>query len=155
MTTDALPYEHWIDEALRVVIRRALAHVAEHGLPGNHHFYLTFRTDADGVVLSPRLRAQHKDEMTIVLQHQFWDPVVEEDAVSITLKFGGRKERLRVPFQALTAFADPSVNFGLQFRPAGTETGPELDDSPPAEAEPPEAARGPGEVIALDTFRKK
>ncbi|TVR83399.1 MAG: hypothetical protein EA405_04530 [Rhodospirillales bacterium] len=155
MTTDALPYEHWIDEALRVVIRRALAHMAEHGLPGTHHFYLTFRTDAEGVVLSPRLRAQHKEEMTVVIQHQFWDPVVDDEALSITLKFGGRKERLRMPFAALTAFADPSVNFGLQFRkPASDEPTADEASLPPPDA-PAEADRGSGEVIALDTFRKK
>ena len=159
MSTSALPYQEWIDRALRDVIRQALRHAREFGLPQQHHFYITFRTGADGVEVSPRLKAQHPEEMTIVLQHQFWDLVVDEDAFSVTLKFGGKRDRLRVPFQAMTAFADPAVNFGLQFKqtpaagdvrtPDGGET--EAADGP-ADAD---GAREPASVIPLDTFRKK
>ncbi|MGZ9112588.1 MAG: SspB family protein [Rhodoplanes sp.] len=159
MSTSALPYQEWIDQALRDVIRQALLYAREFGLPLQHHFYITFRTDADGVEVSPRLKAQHPDEMTIVLQHQFWDLVVDEDAFFVTLKFGGKRDRLRVPFQAMTAFADPAVNFGLQFK----QTPADDDAKTPDEGEK-EAADGPaktdgarnhGSVIPLDTFRKK
>ena len=159
MSTSALPYQEWIDQALRDVIRRALLYAHEFGLPQQHHFYITFRTGADGVEVSPRLKAQHPEEMTIVLQHQFWDLVVEEDAFSVTLKFGGKRDRLRVPFQAMTAFADPAVNFGLQFKqvsaagePGSPEPGEKEAAEGPAEAE---GTREAASVIPLDTFRKK
>jgi uncharacterized protein len=162
MSTSALPYQQWIDQALREVIRQALLHAGEFGLPEQHHFYITFRTDAEGVEVSPRVRAQHAEEMTIVLQHQFWNLVVDEDAFSVTLKFGGKRDRLRVPFQAMTAFADPGVNFALQFKhlPAAgaegeDETGEAPEDGEAAATEPAEDARGSGSVIPLDTFRKK
>ena len=159
MSMSALPYQEWIDQALRDVIRQALLYARESGLPLQHHFYITFRTGADGVEVSPRLKAQHPEEMTIVLQHQFWDLVVDKDAFAVTLKFGGKRDRLRVPFQALTAFADPAVNFGLQFK----QTPATGDAKTPDEGEK-EAADGPagadgarelGAVIPLDIFRKK
>jgi uncharacterized protein len=158
MTTSEIPYDRWLEEALRGVVRRALMHTAEYGLPGVHHFYLTFVTTAEGVELSPELRAKYPEEMTIVLQHQFWDLSVEEDRVSVTLKFRGRPSRLVVPFAAVTAFGDPSVSFGLQLKTiavdtpaagAGTET---AGDRTPAQ---PASEPGTGQVIALDTFRKK
>jgi hypothetical protein len=157
MSTSPLPYQEWIDQALRDVVRRALRHTREFGLPLQHHFYITFRTQAEGVEVSPRLKAQHPEEMTIVLQHQFWDLDVDEDAFSVTLKFGGKRDRLRVPFQAMTGFADPAINFGLQFKqtPAADEAGtPDEDkkEDAPGEAE---GAQKPGSVIPLDTFRKK
>ena len=158
MSTSALPYQQWIDQALREVIRQALRHAGEFGLPEQHHFYITFRTGAEGVEVSPRLRAQHADDMTIVLQHQFWDLVVDEDAFSVTLKFGGKRDRLRVPFQALTGFADPAVNFALQFKQppaAGDEAGQPPEDGQQAATEPAEGGRESGSVIPLDTFRKK
>ena len=96
-----------------------LQHTAEHGLSGGHHFYLTFTTGADGVELAPDLRAKYPDEMTIVLQHQFWDLTVENDRFGVTLKFRGQPARIVIPFAAISAFGDPSVNFGLQLKTIG------------------------------------
>ena len=159
MSTSALPYQEWIDQALRDVIRQALRYARDFGLPLQHHFYITFRTDADGVEVSPRLKAQHPEEMTIVLQHQFWDLVVEEDAFFVTLKFGGKRDRLCVPFQAMTAFADPAINFGLQFKQApAADDGEPPDESEKEAAEDPaktDGAHEPAAVIPLDTFLKK
>jgi hypothetical protein len=169
MDDKSLPYDLWIEEALRDVVRRALGHAAEHGLPGSHHFYVTFRTDAPGVEMSPRLRAQYPEAMTIVLQHQFWDLVVDGKVFSITLKFRGKPERLTIPLSAVTGFADPVVNFGLQLKVApaagdeetaaadGTAATPPADGSEPGKAGDAATgdARGSGEVIALDVFRKK
>lgn len=163
MSTSPLPYQEWIDQALRDVVRRALRHACEFGLPLQHHFYITFRTGAEGVEVSPRLKAQHPEEMTIVLQHQFWDLDVDEDAFSVTLKFGGKPDRLRVPFQAMTAFADPAIQFAINFEhkfkhtPAAGEAktpdeGKEEAADAPAEAE---GAHKSGSVISLDIFRKK
>lgn len=158
MSTSALPYQQWIDQALREVIRQALLHAGTFGLPEQHHFYITFRTSAEGVEVSSRVRAQHTEEMTIVLQHQFWDLVVDEDAFSVTLKFGGKRDRLRVPFQAMTAFADPGVNFALQFKQmpaAGDEAEEAPEDEQATATEPAKDTRESGSVIPLDTFRKK
>ena len=116
MTMDPLRYDKWIEDALRGVIRRVLVQTAVEGLPGDHYFYITFRTKTDGVTLPGNLLAVHPDEMTIVLQHQFDDLVVDEDAFQVTLYFKGKGERLRVPLNAVTAFADPSVNFGLELK---------------------------------------
>ena len=151
MTTSELPYDRWLEDALRGVIRLALAHTAEYGLPGQHHFYLTFATGADGVEMSPELRARYPEEMTIVLQHQFWDLTVQDDLVAVTLKFHGRPSRLVIPLTAISAFGDPSVNFGLQLKTLSVEA-----DSEDGEAgEPAKREPGSGQVIALDTFRKK
>jgi len=158
MDEEPIRYDRWIEEALRGVIRRALDYVAEHGLPGEHHYYITFRTDADGVEAAPRLLEQHPDEMTIVLQHQFWDLGVDDEAFEVTLKFLGRRERLRVPLSAITAFADPSVNFGLQLKMVSTQPGSADAESDDTDAEGGRSDSGggeTGEVIALDTFRKK
>ena len=151
MTTSELPYDRWLEDALRGVIRLALAHTAEYGLPGQHHFYLTFATGADGVEMSPELRARYPEEMTIVLQHQFWDLTVQDDLVAVTLKFHGRPSRLVIPLTAISAFGDPSVNFGLQLKTLSVEADAEDGEAgEPAKQEP-----GSGQVIALDTFRKK
>lgn len=161
MSTSALPYQLWIDQALREVIRQALRHAEQFGLPGQHHFYITFQTGAEGVEVSSRLRAQHGDEMTIVLQHQFWDLAVDEEAFSVTLKFSGKRDRLRVPFQAMTAFADPAVNFALQFKSAAAaseqseQAEPATDRNDTMDGQPAEGHRETGSVIPLDTFRKK
>ncbi len=160
---DPLRYDKWIEDALRGVVRRALSFVAREGLPGEHHFYITFRTSADGVVLPDHLRAQHPEEMTIVLQHQFWDLEVERTRFSVSLKFKGQTERLTVPLTAITAFADPAVNFGLQLKMVPVpEAGEAVDaalweeedaaEEDEADAAEPEKS---GEIIALDTFRKK
>lgn len=180
MNDSPLRYDVWIEEALRNVIRRALAHVADEGLPGDHHFYVTFLTTEPGVVLSDPLRAAHPEEMSIVLQHRFWDLEVGEDVFSVTLTFSGKPERLRIPFDAVTAFADPSVNFGLQLKMVQSgdfDEEPQWESEPDQELEPPEDGAAPvprdgdvaqeskdgpgketrksGEVITLDAFRKK
>lgn len=145
-----LRYDKMVEDALRGVVRQSLAQVAKNGFPGNHHFYVTFRTAAPGVVLPEHLRAQYPEEMTIVLQHQFWGLEVDEDAFEVTLSFNKVHERLRVPFAALTGFVDPSVRFGLQFKGevlAGALSAP----GAPAE----EGGDRPGQVVALDAFRKK
>ena len=163
MESDPLLYDTWIEEALRSVIRRSLIYASENGLPGDHHFYLTFRTDDKtmGVEISSSLKAEHPEEMTIVLQHEFDELIVNEDAVWVTLQFNGRPERLRIPFHAMISFADPSVNFGLQLKMApqeeekhseahnaDTKKGGEKDYNSKTQ-------KGLGEVIALDAFRKK
>ena len=148
-----VPYQDMMERALRGVMRDALALVEEEGLPGNHHYYVSFLTRHQGVTIPDQLRARYPDEMTIVLQHQFWGLEIAEDAFSVTLSFGGRSERLTVPFEAVTAFVDPAVDFGLRFGPqpeeeeadrtvAGTEDGGE-----DADADSPT-------VVTLDKFRK-
>jgi uncharacterized protein len=161
-------------DALRGVLRRVLADAAEHGLPGEHHFFITFVSTADGVKLSPRLLAQYPEEMTVILQHQFWDLVVTEDRFEVGLSFGGIPERLVVPFNSIKSFFDPSVKFGLQFEPAdAADAAPEIPatnlplvpapsalpvPAPAAKAEAPVEPAKPGEgaeVVRLDRFRKK
>ena len=155
MMTSELPYDRWLEDALRGVIRRALAHTAEYGLPGAHHFYITFATEAEGVELPAALRAKYPEEMTVVLQHQFWDLAVQDDFVSVTLKFQGRPSRLVIPLPAITAFGDPSVNFGLRLKTVSAEDEQQDAESAPDSAEPVKQEPASGQVIALDTFRKK
>jgi uncharacterized protein len=112
---DHIRYDLLTQEALRGVIRGVLADAATNGLPGDHHFFITFDTNAEGVRISPRLKASYPQEMTIVLQHQFWDLVVDGEEFEVGLAFNGIPERLHVPFGAIKAFFDPSVQFGLQF----------------------------------------
>ena len=170
MATDHIRYDVLARDALRGVLRRVLTDAAAHGLPGEHHFFITFMSKAEGVKLSPRLLAQYPDEMTVILQHQFWDLEVSEDRFEVGLSFGGIPERLGVPFSAIKSFFDPSVQFGLQFEP--TEgAAPSLPASPaptalavpastPAQAgpeqneEPAKPSEG-AEVVRLDRFRKK
>ena len=152
-----LPYDHWAEEALRYVVVYALRHIARNGLPGEHHFYVSFRTDHRGVSIPPRLLAQYPHEMTIVLQHQFWDLSVDEAAFrfSVGLSFGGVPATLTVPFSALTGFADPHVQFGLRF--SIDEDGAANDSAAEAPEEPeatPEPAEEP-QVVSLDAFRKR
>ena len=171
MATDHIRYDVLARDALRGVLRRVLTDAAEHGLPGEHHFFITFLSTADGVKLSPRLLAQYPEEMTIILQHQFWDLVVTEDRFEVGLSFGGIPERLVVPFAAIKSFLDPSVQFGLQFEPsepaAETPTAklptvpapsalPVAAPEPAAEStdEPAKTSEG-AEVVRLDRFRKK
>jgi hypothetical protein len=115
MAVDHIRYDLLAQEALRGVLRTVLSDAAKNGLPGDHHFFVTFDTNAEGVRLSQRMRAQYPKEMTIVLQHVFWDLVVSEDAFEVGLSFGGVPERLSIPFAAVKGFVDPSVQFGLQF----------------------------------------
>ena len=156
MAQDLFDYPRMVQTALRNVMREALARIASEGLPGDHHFYVTFRTRAPGAIVPKSLLTKYPDEMTIVLQHQFRALEVGEDAFSVNLSFQSRSERLRIPFAAVTTFADPSVNFGLQF---------EVPTAPPAEVtalpaqvpppEPAEPARPAAEVVTLDKFRKR
>ena len=147
MADDALRYDVMVETALRGVVRQAVSLAAERGLPGDHHFYISFRTRSPGVKIAKRLRDQHPEEMTIVLQHQYWDLAVHDDTFSISLSFGGKRERLVIPFTAITAFVDPSVNFGLPFKPSQTQ-----DDIARAATEAP--AKSSGEVVRLDKFRR-
>ncbi|HLH94007.1 MAG TPA: ClpXP protease specificity-enhancing factor SspB [Xanthobacteraceae bacterium] len=133
MGVDHIRYDLLAQEALRGVLRTVLADAAKNGLPGDHHFFVTFDTRAEGVRLSQRMRAQYPEEMTIVLQHQFWDLTVGEDAFEVGLSFGGVPERLAVPFAAVKGFFDPSVEFGLQFEQvAASSTGEKSDAKPGA-----------------------
>ena len=129
-----LPYERWIEQALRHVVAQAIEHVAQHGLPGGHHFYITFRTGDPGVEVPQRVRAQYPQEMTIVLQHQFWDLNYDRgsETIHVGLSFGGVPAKLTIPLRAVVEFADPHIRYGLRFQ------------SPPAEqpAADPEAATG-------------
>ncbi|MFZ1924265.1 MAG: ClpXP protease specificity-enhancing factor SspB [Xanthobacteraceae bacterium] len=115
MPADHIRYDILAQQALRGVVRTVLADAATNGLPGEHHFKITFATAAPGVRLSERMRSQYPEAMTIVLQHQFWDMVVGDEAFEVGLSFGGVAERLVVPFEAITAFFDPAVQFGFQF----------------------------------------
>jgi uncharacterized protein len=112
-----LRYDRMVESALRAVVRAALNQAAEHGLPGDHHFYVTFRTAHPGVLLADHLRARYAGEMTIVIQYQYFGLEVGDDGFSVTLSFSGQHERLVIPYAAITTFADPSVNFALQFQP--------------------------------------
>jgi len=169
MATDHIRYDVLARDALRGVLRSVLTDAAEHGLPGEHHFFITFLSTAEGVKLSPRLLAQYPEEMTVILQHQFWDLKVSEDRFEVGLSFGGIPERLVVPFHSIKSFFDPSVQFGLQFEAADTEaerpaaTLPAIAPAPvppalaaPAENKDAPAKSGDGaEVVRLDRFRKK
>jgi uncharacterized protein len=121
MATDHIRYDLLAQEALRGVVQRVLADAAKNGLPGEHHFYVSFDTRAAGVRISPRLREKYPEEMTIVLQHQFWDLIVGEESFEVGLSFNGIPERLAVPFMAVKGFFDPSVQFALQFDVAAKE----------------------------------
>jgi hypothetical protein len=124
MSVDHIRYDLLTQQALRAVVRRVLSDVAKVGaLPGEHHFYVTFDTRAPGVKLSARMREQYPDEMTIVLQHQFWDLAVSDAQFEVALSFNGVSEKLQVPFEAIKGFFDPSVQFGLQFEPQAEGAG--------------------------------
>ncbi|MHA1537073.1 MAG: SspB family protein [Alphaproteobacteria bacterium] len=167
MTEDLLRYDQIVERALRGVVRTALEQIADHGLPGNHSLYITLRTDHADVVISDVLRAEHPQEMTIVLENQFWDLEVSEDHFSVTLSFNKKRERLTVPFIAVSAFADPTVQFGLKFEAAGDdEDAGQMADDGQGEGQPAgekgESAEDPSDpgdasdkVVALDAFRKK
>jgi len=176
---DLLRYDKMVEAALRGVVREALARTAANGLPGAHHFYITFKTGFDGVEMPASLRAQHPEDMTIVLEHQFWDLDVEENRFSVTLSFAGKPERLVIPFEAILSFADPAVKFGLQFQQVAAANEQPEGEPPAAEAptrlEKPRAAKADkadkraksgdkagdkspekgAEVVTLDQFRKK
>ena len=185
MTVDHIRYDLLAQEALRGVVRTVLADTARKGLPGDHHFYISFDTGAEGVQISSRMLAQYPKEMTIVLQHQFWDLVVSEGGFEVGLAFGGIPERLVIPFAAVNGFFDPSVQFGLRFEELTQESvaqedasgraGKSVAESPAQSKEAPALAPIPSaanqaattaaeqqakseagaEVVRLDRFRKK
>jgi hypothetical protein len=181
MADDHIRYDILVQDALRSVIRKILSEVAKTGsLPGNHHFFITIATEAPGVRISPRLREKYPDQMTIVVQYQFWDLKVSEQGFEIGLSFSDIPEKLEVPFSAVRGFYDPSVNFELEFDVPVTDTGETVRDEPVLEAEverlteaepkrkaksdrPAEVKAVPmseedkksAEVVSLDSFRKK
>ncbi|MEH6525971.1 MAG: ClpXP protease specificity-enhancing factor SspB [Sneathiella sp.] len=163
---DDINYNSMVEKALLEVVRESLRYAAEHGLPSDQHFYITFKTRFPGVTIPKHLSKRYQDEMTIVLQHQFWDIKVETTYFSVDLSFNHKRETLTIPFDALTAFADPSVQFGLQFTsimPGANEEITSADDHVDDATNRPDDAGNDetkpvekqGEVIALDAFRKK
>jgi uncharacterized protein len=172
MAQDLFQYDKMVEAALRGVVRDALARAARDGLRGGHHFYIGFRTGAPGVVLPPQILAKYPEDMTIVLQHQFWGLEVGAAAFSVTLSFNSRMEQLTIPLAAITTFADPSVKFGLQFEapaevaaeqpetavppasPAALPAGKKPAGKKPA-SEDKEAERPAAEIVTLDRFRKR
>ena len=161
---DLIRYDLLVQRALRSVVRSVLNDTMENGLPGNHHFFITFRTDYPGVIIADHIRAKHPEEITIALQHQFWDMKVTDDIFEVGLSFGGVPEKLIVPFDALTGFWDPSVDFGLKFEmsleelEAEGEDDEEAHDPASAEQDKDKAALEEGHtasVVSLDAFRKK
>lgn len=179
-TMDTIDYPGLIDGAMRGVVREALVHVDKFGLPGDHHFFISFQTNYPGVSISPQLKARYPEEITIVVQHQFWDLKIGKEKFSIMLSFNNIPEKLVVPYDALTAFADPSIKFGLQFHgkkpaantaPASSDgeeqvacpvTGKSGHEKPPMAAFEEEAPSEEGakaandeKVISLEAFRKR
>jgi hypothetical protein len=152
MAQDLFDYPKMVETALRGVMREALTRTAREGLPGDHHFYVSFHTRAPGVVIPKHLLTKYLDEMTIVLQHQFRALEIGDDGFSVSLSFHSRWERLVIPFAAITTFADPSVNFGLQFEVAAAEPGEAAALPAPLQSEPERPA---AEVVTLDKFRKR
>ena len=157
-----IPYDEIVQEALRAVVGRVLGQIADSGatLPGNHHFYITFKTAAPGVNIPTHLKERFPDEMTIVLQNKFWDLKVEEDQFSVGLSFNQVPAKLEIPFAAITAFVDPAVDFGLQFQATVADLAPEPHDE--AENDSPDGDSGPAvitedgsNVVTIDFGRKK
>ena len=185
MSKDLIRYDLLVQDALKGVVRKVLADAGREGLAGDHHFYVSFRTDFPGVRLSPRLREKYPDEMTVILQHQFWDLIVSEQGFEVGLSFSNVPEKLYVPFDAITGFFDPSVKFGLKFEPQaadedkpakaptprdvprGAASEPEISppskkkadkpakDEKAAPAEDTAADDKGAEIVSLDKFRKK
>lgn len=155
---DEMHYEQLAQDALRGVIRSALERAAlPDGIPGAHHFYVTFKTRAPGVSVPPDVLAKYPEEMTVVLQHQYWDLKVEPTKFSVMLKFGGMPKVLAMPYTAVTRFYDPSVQFLLQFENPATveEIAAEVTAAEPARTPPPEGDDDGPKVVSLDQFRKK
>ncbi len=153
-----IPYDEIVQEALRAVVGRVLGQVVSHGLPGEHHFYITFKTHAPGVDIPAALTARFPDEMTIVLQNKYWDLVVEDDGFSVGLSFNQVPSHLHIPYAAITAFVDPAVDFGLQFQVGDGGAGPEPhedaeNDHPPVSDRIIESDDG-SNVVTVD-FGKK
>ena len=185
MATDHIRYDLLVQEALRSVVRKVLADTARAGLIGDHHFNIAFKTQAPGVVVPPAVKSRFPDEMSIILQHEFWDLVVTQDAFEVNLNFSRKAERLTVPFDSITGFTDPSVPFGFKLEPRVTDpatsgapagagkqqpastpapaktTAPAKPPSEPAaaksaqRAQKPAAPAGEAKVVSIDAFRKK
>lgn len=166
--TGHLDYEKMVEQALRGMVRQILLEINESGLPGEHHLYITFYTDFPGVNLADYIREKYPEEMTIVLQHRFWGLQVEENKFSVTLSFNGVNEELIIPFEAISGFADPSVNFGLRFdiqddledeeilfTEDPIEDQYDLEDDLEASEDKPKKKSGAAKVVSLDAFRKK
>ncbi len=165
MAKEQLRYDKMVETALRGVVRDALRQAADRGLPANHHFYITFRTQYPGVDIPDYLAAQYTNEMTIVIQYQYYGLEVDNDRFTVTLSFNNTHERLEIPLAAISTFADPSVNFALQFQPVPPPVADtaeiaqlshppakeEVEPAPSTEESPPKR----GEVVTLDAFRKK
>ncbi len=157
---EILRYDKMVENALRGVVRQAVQEVVEKGLPGDHHFYITFLTDYPGVNIPDYLRERYPGEMTIVLQYQFYDLSVDSEKLSVTLSFNNVQERLVIPLAAVSIFADPSVNFALQFQPIGEEFDEsdldiDIEGESGGESKKKDDKDKTGEVVSLDQFRKK
>ena len=160
MAQDHIRYDILTQEALRGVVRQAVEEVIDNGLPGDHHFYITFVTDYPGVKIPDYLRDRYPGEMTIVLQYQFSGLYVDKERLEVTLSFNNQPENLVVPLNAISIFADPSVNFALQFQPLGGLEDDDAeddtpDDHPPGGKKTRTDTGKSGEVVSLDQFRKK
>jgi hypothetical protein len=179
MATDLIRYDLLVQDALRSVVRKVLADTARSGLIGEHHFNIAFKTQAPGVVAPAAVKSRFPDEMSIVLQHEFWDLVVRDDAFEVSLNFSRKPERLTVPFDSITGFTDPSVPFGFKLEPRMSEPAPAAAEvEPPARAAPakpapvktpaqptapksaqraesPADSAGEAKVVSIDAFRKK
>jgi uncharacterized protein len=157
MSTESLiPYDEIVQEALRAVIGRVLQPVVDAGLPGNHHFFITYKTKHPGVKMPPWLLAKYPDEITIVIQHRFWGLAVHEEHFEVGLSFNQKPELLHVPYAAVTSFVDPEVNFALQFQVQSSDQ--DVEPLPEQHAEPEQETEPAGDgtnVVSIDRFRKK
>jgi hypothetical protein len=164
MSASEINYGELMQAALKGVVRSALEIAATEGLPDRHHFYITFQTEHPGVAIASHLKAQYDEEMTIVLQHQFDALEIDDEGFGVTLRFNRRPERLEIPFDAVTAFVDPAVNFALHFQPQNEEgldnsiSPADQNQAPIENAQALEGASEPAEggtVVSLDAFRNK
>lgn len=170
MSEEVLQYERMVENALRGVVRETLEQVAEVGLPGDHHLYITFSTDYPGVDIPEYLIRKYPEEMTIVLQYKFWGLKIEDDLFKVTLSFNKVSERLTIPFEAITGFADPTANFGLRFESSDEAymddetlfSEEDYDEDETEEALPKASKKASvnkskktAEIITLDSFRNK
>lgn len=148
----SIDYGNLMHRAMRGLIQTVLRDVAEHGLPGAHHFFITFDTTSAGVKMADWLRARYPSEMTVVIQHWFEDLAVTDEGFSITLNFGNNPEHLVIPFDAVRTFVDPSVEFGLRFETHEEEAEDDDEDGPEDDPTPPQ---GDAQIVRLDRFRKQ
>lgn len=153
-TADSLiPYDEIVQDALRSVVRRVLDRIdAEGGLPGSHHFYIAFRTRYPGVEMPKHLLERYPEEMTVIIQHRYWDLAIDDQKFTIGLSFNQVPAKLVIPFDAITGFVDPAVNFALQFQP---KEGEAIAAAVPEAAPPPPPVEDGSNVVTLDRFRKK